>query len=54
LVRDEEGTHNTKVDVSEIPTGEALFAPIEASVIVRPSSTTRPGTAGGTSWMRRK
>lgn len=28
-VRDEEGTHNTKVDVSEIPTGEALYAPIE-------------------------
>ena len=28
-VRDDEGTHNTKVDVSEIPTGEALFAPIE-------------------------
>lgn len=28
-VRDEEGTHNTKVDVNEIPTGEALFAPIE-------------------------
>jgi hypothetical protein len=28
-VRDEEGTHNTKVDVDEIPTGDALFAPIE-------------------------
>jgi hypothetical protein len=28
-VRDEEGTHNTKVDVTEIPEGEALFAPIE-------------------------
>jgi hypothetical protein len=28
-VRDDEGTHNTKVDVDEIPTGEALFAPIE-------------------------
>ncbi len=28
-VRDEEGTHNTKVDVPEIPTGDALFAPIE-------------------------
>jgi hypothetical protein len=27
-VRDDEGTHNTKVDVDEIPTGEALFAPI--------------------------
>ncbi|HEY6824979.1 MAG TPA: CmcJ/NvfI family oxidoreductase [Steroidobacteraceae bacterium] len=27
-VRDEEGTHNTKVDVTEIPTGEALYAPI--------------------------
>jgi hypothetical protein len=27
-VRDEEGTHNTKVDVAEIPTGDALFAPI--------------------------
>jgi hypothetical protein len=28
-VRDDEGTHNTKIDVNEIPTGEALFAPIE-------------------------
>lgn len=28
-VRDDEGTHNTKVDVEEIPTGDALFAPIE-------------------------
>jgi hypothetical protein len=28
-VRDDEGTHNTKVDVDEIPTGDALFAPIE-------------------------
>jgi hypothetical protein len=28
-VRDDEGTHNTKVDVDEIPTGEALLAPIE-------------------------
>jgi hypothetical protein len=28
-VRDDEGTHNTKVDVDEIPTGEALFAPIK-------------------------
>jgi hypothetical protein len=28
-VRDEEGTPNTKVDVAEIPTGDALFAPIE-------------------------
>lgn len=28
-VRDEEGTHNTKVDVNEIPTGDALYAPIE-------------------------
>ncbi len=28
-VRDDEGTHNTKVDVEVIPTGEALFAPIE-------------------------
>jgi hypothetical protein len=27
-VRDTEGTHNTKVDVDEIPTGDALFAPI--------------------------
>jgi len=27
-VRDAEGTHNTKVDVDEIPTGDALFAPI--------------------------
>ena len=26
---DDEGTHNTKVDVPEIPTGEALYAPIE-------------------------
>ena len=29
-VRDDEGTHNTKVDVTEIPTGDALYAPIEA------------------------
>jgi hypothetical protein len=28
-VRDDEGTHNTKVDVNEIPKGDALFAPIE-------------------------
>jgi len=28
-VRDDEGTQNTKVDVDEIPTGDALFAPIE-------------------------
>ena len=28
-VRDDEGTHNTKVDVDEIPTGDALYAPIE-------------------------
>ncbi len=28
-VREEEGTHNTKVDVDVIPTGDALFAPIE-------------------------
>uniref|UniRef100_UPI003D0CDF01 CmcJ/NvfI family oxidoreductase n=1 Tax=Altererythrobacter sp. TaxID=1872480 RepID=UPI003D0CDF01 len=28
-VRDDEGTRNTKVDVDEIPTGDALFAPIE-------------------------
>jgi hypothetical protein len=28
-VRDDEGTRNTKVDVDVIPTGEALFAPIE-------------------------
>jgi hypothetical protein len=28
-VRDDEGTHNTKIDVDEIPTGDALFAPIE-------------------------
>lgn len=28
-VRDDEGTRNTKVDVSEIPTGDALYAPIE-------------------------
>lgn len=27
-VRDAEGTHNTKVDVAEIPTGDALYAPI--------------------------
>lgn len=27
-VRDDEGTHNTKVDVTEIPTGDALYAPI--------------------------
>lgn len=27
-VRDDEGTHNTKVDVDEIPVGDALFAPI--------------------------
>ena len=28
-VRDDEGTPNTKVDVDVIPTGDALFAPIE-------------------------
>ncbi len=28
-VRDDEGTHNTKIDVAEIPTGDALYAPIE-------------------------
>jgi hypothetical protein len=28
-VLDDEGTANTKVDVDEIPTGDALFAPIE-------------------------
>jgi hypothetical protein len=28
-VRDDEGTRNTKVDVDVIPTGDALFAPIE-------------------------
>jgi len=28
-VADDEGTHNTKVDVAEIPTGDALYAPIE-------------------------
>jgi hypothetical protein len=28
-VGDHEGTHNTKVDVPEIPTGDALYAPIE-------------------------
>lgn len=27
-VRDDEGTHNTKVDVDELPSGEALFADI--------------------------
>jgi hypothetical protein len=27
-LRDDEGTHNTKVDVTEIPTGDALYAPI--------------------------
>jgi hypothetical protein len=27
-VRDDEGTHNTKIDVDEIPTGDALFAPV--------------------------
>lgn len=27
-VRDDEGTHNTKVDVDQIPTGDDLFAPI--------------------------
>ncbi len=27
-VRDDEGTHNTKIDVEEIPTGDALLAPI--------------------------
>jgi hypothetical protein len=46
-VRDEEGTHNTKVDVPEIPGGEALFAPIEgeedmtAATIFRYSSAHR-------------
>lgn len=29
-VRNDEGTHNTKIDVDEIPTGDALFAPIES------------------------
>jgi hypothetical protein len=33
-VHDEEGTHNTKVDVDEIPTGEALFAPIEGEELM--------------------
>ena len=28
-VGDDEGTHNTKVDVAEIPSGDALYAPIE-------------------------
>jgi hypothetical protein len=28
-VADDEGTHNTKIDVDEIPSGDALFAPIE-------------------------
>jgi len=28
-VRDDEGTANTKIDVDEIPSGDALFAPIE-------------------------
>jgi hypothetical protein len=28
-VRDDEGTHNTKVDIDEIPIGDALFAPIK-------------------------
>jgi hypothetical protein len=28
-VRADEGTHNTKVDVAEIPSGDALYAPIE-------------------------
>ena len=28
-VRDDEGTHNTKIDVDDIPPEEALFAPIE-------------------------
>jgi hypothetical protein len=28
-VRDDEGTQNTKIDVDEIPTDEALFAPVE-------------------------
>jgi hypothetical protein len=27
-VRDDEGTHNTKVDVDELPTGDALFADV--------------------------
>jgi hypothetical protein len=27
-LRDDEGTHNTKIDVEEIPTGDALLAPI--------------------------
>jgi hypothetical protein len=27
-VRDDEGTHNTKIDVDEIPVGDALYAPI--------------------------
>jgi len=28
-VRHDEGTHNTKVDVTELPSGDALYAPIE-------------------------
>lgn len=46
-VRDEEGTPNTKVDVDEIPTGDALFAPIPgeedmaAATIFRHSSDHR-------------
>jgi hypothetical protein len=33
-VHDSEGTHNTKVDVDEIPTGDALFAPIEGEELM--------------------
>jgi hypothetical protein len=46
-VRDDEGTHNTKVDVDVIPTGDALFAPIPgeddmvAATIFRHSSDHR-------------
>lgn len=46
-VRDDEGTHNTKVDVDVIPTGDALFAPIPgeegmvAATIFRHSPTHR-------------
>ena len=49
-VRDDEGTRNTKgVDVEVIPTGEALFAPIEGEEKHDrgpPFSTTRRSTAG--------
>ncbi len=33
-VREGEGTHNTKVDVDEIPTGDALFAPIKGEELM--------------------